>query len=103
MAEFAAEVRRLMAERSMSLRGLAKASNYDPSYLSKVLAGHKPSSPHLAARLDDILAASGTIRDAAQQPPPRREARASTPRRKPSGAVEALQVAMTGDPAGLDV
>ena len=71
MAEFAAEVRRLMTERGMSLRGLAKAANYDPSYLSKVLSGHKPSSPYLAARLDDALGAGGTIRDAAQQPPPR--------------------------------
>ncbi len=42
MADFAAEVRRLMTERGMSLRGLAKAANYDPSYLSKVLSGHKP-------------------------------------------------------------
>ena len=73
MAEFAAEVRRLMAERGMSLRGLAKAASYDPSYLSKVLSGHKPSSPYLAARLDDALGAGGTIRDATQQPPPRRE------------------------------
>jgi transcriptional regulator with XRE-family HTH domain len=103
MADFAAEVRRLMAERGMSLRGLAKAASYDPSYLSKVLSGHKPSSPYLAARLDDALGAGGTIRDATQQPPPRRESRASPPRRKPSGAVEALQVAMTGDPAGPDI
>ena len=103
MADFAAEVRRLMTERGMSLRGLAKASNYDPSYLSKVLSGHKPSSPYLAARLDDALGADGTIRDAAQEPPPRRAAKASTPRRTPSGAVEALQVAMTGDPAGPDI
>jgi Helix-turn-helix domain len=101
MADFAAEVRRLMAERGMSLRGLAKASDYDAFYLSKVLSGHKPSSPYLAARLDDALGAGGSIRDAAQ-PPPRRERKASTPRRTPSGAVEALQVVMTGDPAGLD-
>ena len=39
MAEFAAEVRRLMTERGMSLRGLAKAASYDPYYLSKVLSG----------------------------------------------------------------
>ncbi len=102
MAEFAAEVRRLMAERGMSLRGLAKAASYDASYLSKVLSGHKPSSPYLAARLDDALGAGGSIRDAAQQPPPRRERKASKPQRTLSGAVEALQVAMTGDPAGLD-
>ena len=103
MAEFAAEVRRLMTERGMSLRGLARATSYDASYLSKVLSGHKPSSPYLAARLDDALGAGGSIRDAAQQPPPRRESRASAPRRRPSGAVEALQVAMTGDPAGPDI
>ncbi len=103
MADFAAEVRRLMAERGMSLRGLAKASNYDPSYLSKVLSGHKPSSPYLAARLDDALGAGGKIRDAAQEPPPRRAGKASPARRKPSGAVEALQVAMIGDPAGPDI
>jgi transcriptional regulator with XRE-family HTH domain len=103
MAEFAAEVRRLMTERGMSLRGLAKASNYDPSYLSKVLSGHKPSSPYLAARLDDALGAGGSIRDAAQEPPPRRAGKASTPQRKPSGAVEALQVAMAGDPAEPDI
>jgi transcriptional regulator with XRE-family HTH domain len=103
MADFAAEVRRLMAERGMSLRGLAKAASYDPSYLSKVLSGHKPSSPYLAARLDDALSAGGTIRDATQQPPPRRESRARAPRRMPSGAVEALQVAMTGDPASPDI
>ena len=103
MAEFAAEVRRLMAERGMSLRRLAKAASYDPSYLSKVLSGHKPSSPYLAARLDDALGAGGAIRDAIQQPPPRRESRASAPRRRSSGAVEALQVAMTGDPAGPDI
>ena len=72
MADFAAEVRRLMTERGMSLRGLAKAASYDPSYLSKVLSGHKPSSPYLAARLDEALGADGTVRDAAQQPPPRR-------------------------------
>ena len=100
MADFAAEVRRLMTERGMSLRGLAKASNYDPSYLSKVLSGRKPSSAYLAARLDDALGAGGTIRAAAQQPPPRRERKARTRQRKPSGAVEALQVAMTDDPAG---
>jgi hypothetical protein len=102
MAEFAAEVRRLMAEHGMKLRGLAKASNYDASYLSKVPSAQAVISVP-AARLDDALGAGGTIRDAAQQPPPRRESRASAPGRKPSGAVEALQVAMTGDPAGPDI
>ena len=103
MADFAGEVRRLMAERGMSLRGLAKAANYDPSYLSKVLSGHKPSSPYLAVRLDDALGADGRIRDTALEEPPRQAGNASPARRKPSGAVEALQVAMAGDPAGPDI
>jgi len=65
MADFTAEVRRFMAERGMSLRGLAKAASYDPSYLSKVLNGRKPASPHVAARLDKVLGAEGKIRQAA--------------------------------------
>ena len=64
MADFASEVRRLMAERGMSLRALARASNYDPSYLSKVLAGNKPASPYLAGRLDEALSANGKVREA---------------------------------------
>jgi transcriptional regulator with XRE-family HTH domain len=103
MAVFVDEVRRLMAEHGMSLRQLAKASNYDPSYLSKVLGGRKPSSPYLAARLDDALGADGKIRDAAQESPPRRAGQATPAPRKSSGAVEALQVAMTGDPAGPNI
>lgn len=50
-----------MAERGMSLRGLGRAAGYDPSYLSKILSGHKPASPYLAARLDEALAADGEI------------------------------------------
>jgi len=46
--------------------------------------------------------ASRKVRDAAQQAPPRRAGKTRiTP--KPSGAVEALQIVMTGDPAGPDI
>jgi transcriptional regulator with XRE-family HTH domain len=69
MADFAAEVRRFMAERGLSLRGLARAASYDPSHLSKVLSGHKAASPYLAARLDDVLGAEGNIREAAATAP----------------------------------
>jgi hypothetical protein len=48
----------------MSLRGLARAAGYDASHLSKVLNGHKPASPYLAARLDDALGAEGKVKDA---------------------------------------
>ena len=68
-----------MTERDMSLGGPAKAASYDPSHLS----GHKPSSPYLAARLDDALGAGGTIRHA-QEPPPRHARTTGTPRRSRS-------------------
>jgi uncharacterized protein (DUF952 family)/transcriptional regulator with XRE-family HTH domain len=65
MTDFAGEVRRFMTQRGISLRGLAREARYDPSYLSKVLRGRKPTSPHLAARLDDALDAGGKIKEAA--------------------------------------
>jgi transcriptional regulator with XRE-family HTH domain len=75
MADFTSEVRRLMAERGMSLRGLGRAAGYDPSHLSKILNGRKPASPYLAARLDDALGADGKIRQAAATAPPGGSAR----------------------------
>jgi len=75
MADFADEVRRFMAERGLSLRGLARAAGYDPSHLSKILSGRKPASPFLAARLDDALGAEGRIREAVTSAPPRGSAR----------------------------
>ena len=65
MADFASVVRQFMADRGMSLRGLARAVPCDPSYLSKMLNGRKPVSPHLAVRVDDALGAGGEIRRAA--------------------------------------
>jgi transcriptional regulator with XRE-family HTH domain len=64
VADFASEVRGLMADHGISLRGLARASGYDPSYLSKILNGHKPASPYLVARLDQALDANGALRQA---------------------------------------
>ncbi len=97
MADFAAVVRRYMGERGMSLRGLATAAHYDPGLLSKVLRGQRPHSEYLAARLDGALGAGGEIIAAAQETPPRTSGRRPS-RRRMSGAVEALQVAMTGGP-----
>ena len=74
MADFAAEVRRLMTERGTPLRGLAKASNYDPSYLSKVLSGHKPSSriwPRQCLATTCALRMTGTVTSAPRSLPSR--------------------------------
>ncbi|MDF5755664.1 helix-turn-helix transcriptional regulator [Spongiactinospora sp. TRM90649] len=68
MAAFGEKVRELMRERGFSLRGVAKAINYDVGYLSKVLNGQKPPSVALAQRLDNVLGAKGAV--AASVPPP---------------------------------
>jgi hypothetical protein len=68
--------------------------------LSKVAAWRRRPSPELGARLDAILNAAGTLRDLVPAAP-RREASRKRPVR--SRAVEALQVAMTGDPDSPDI
>ena len=45
----------------MSLRQAARLAHYDVSYLSKVVNGHRPGSPELAAVLDEVLAAGGAL------------------------------------------
>jgi hypothetical protein len=67
MGDFAAAVRRYMQAREMSLRATARAAGYsDHTLLSKVLNGHKPVTPYMAACLDDALQAGGEIIAAAQ-------------------------------------
>jgi transcriptional regulator with XRE-family HTH domain len=106
LADFADEVRLLMAERGMSLRGLARAASYDPSHLSKVLNGRKPYSPYIAARLDEALDAGGKIKQAALERPARSARpgkQASAPEgfsRRKSRVAEALQTAASG---GVDL
>lgn len=55
----------LMTDRGYTLRGLAAAAGYDPSYLSKVIRGAKPRGPDITRRLDEILDAGRQVRDAA--------------------------------------
>jgi len=76
--------RRLMEQRGMSLRALAKAVHQDPSYLSRVLRGLKPCGARLARDIDDALAADSEIIRAAARSDPAEAARA--------GAAEALDV-----------
>jgi hypothetical protein len=67
MGDFATEVRRLMKTRRMSLRETARAAGYsDHTLVSKVLNGHKPVTPYMAACLDEALSADGAIIAAAE-------------------------------------
>jgi Helix-turn-helix domain len=82
LADFGIETRRLMELRGYSLRGLARAVPCDPSDLSKILRGIKRPSPWQMNRIDDILDADGSIRDAEIATPARRP---GLPRRTLSG------------------
>jgi len=71
MMEFSDEVRRLAAEKSLSLRELARRSHYHVSHLSNVLNGHKRLTPQMAADLDKTLGADGKLAALAPVTPPK--------------------------------
>jgi transcriptional regulator with XRE-family HTH domain len=68
--KFGSEVARLLSERGMSLHQAARLTHYDVSYLSKVVNGHKPGSPALAAALDKALDTGGTLTALTDAPDP---------------------------------
>lgn len=61
MTDLGSELRRLLAERGMSLRDLARHVPCDSGNLSKIARGQKRPSPELAARLDEVLGAGGGL------------------------------------------
>lgn len=61
MGDFGSRVRALLTERGMSLRATARALNYDPAYLSRVLNGRQQPSEALATALDGLLDADGAL------------------------------------------
>lgn len=58
---FARELRRLRAERGMSLRELAATVHYGKSYLHELETGRKPATKDVATRLDDALDAGSHL------------------------------------------
>ena len=58
---FGDELRRLLAERGMSQRELARRSHYDSGYINKLVRGVKQATPAVAERLDEVLDAGGTL------------------------------------------
>ncbi|MEV7197749.1 helix-turn-helix transcriptional regulator [Streptomyces sp. NPDC093510] len=78
MTEFATRARAALAERGMSMRRAARALNFDPTYLSRVLSGKQAPSVNLARGLDQLVEAEGTlaalvsgpVRSSPVQPPP---------------------------------
>jgi transcriptional regulator with XRE-family HTH domain len=61
MTDFADELSRLLAERGMSQRELARRSHYDSGYVNKLCRGVKQATPAVAERLDEVLDAGGAL------------------------------------------
>lgn len=61
MTDFASRARAALAEKGISIRGAARALNYNPSYLSRVLSGKQLPSPKLAQGLDQLVGAEGAL------------------------------------------
>lgn len=97
MSEFGRELTRLMAERGVGVRPLARLVYVNPGHLSSIRGGKAKPSLELARSLDKQLGAGGRL--AALASPP--AARGRPARGKPAGAsraVEALEVAMASEP-----
>lgn len=91
---FGDELRRLLAERGMSLRELSRRAHCDAGYLSKIMNGRKPASPHLARILDEALEADGVLKERATVPAlnarPARSSNSTTAVREIPRVVQAL-------------
>ncbi|WP_175407931.1 helix-turn-helix transcriptional regulator [Streptomyces sp. TRM64462] len=59
--EFADVARRALRDQGYSMRAAARAVNYDPAYLSRVLNGKQRPSAKLAKALDGLLGTGGAL------------------------------------------
>ncbi len=64
---FAEAVHRLRRERGMSLGDVAAKARYSPSYLSKMLHGHRRLLPEVVRQIDTALDAKGQLERLAEQ------------------------------------
>jgi transcriptional regulator with XRE-family HTH domain/tetratricopeptide (TPR) repeat protein len=69
-AAFLAELDRLMQERNVGVRQLARWTNYDPAYISNIRNGRRPPSLKAVELIDKALEANGQL---AASAPSRRE------------------------------
>lgn len=90
MSEFGDDLKRLLAERGMSLHQAARLAHYDVSYLSRVVNGRKPGSRELAAALDKVLDTGGEL-----------AALAEASARQPSADAELIELARKADVSDL--
>ncbi|MFI1967673.1 helix-turn-helix domain-containing protein [Streptomyces cinnamoneus] len=61
MSDFTDLARRALRDNGYSMCAAARAINYDPAYLSRVLNGKQQPSPKFAEALDALVGAEGTL------------------------------------------
>lgn len=90
--DFADLARRLLHDNGYSIKAAARATHYDPSYLSRVLGGKQRPSRKLAEALDDLLSTGGALADTLLDPDgdSRVSRGLANPSRLDAGTVEAL-------------
>ncbi|MFI1869928.1 helix-turn-helix domain-containing protein [Streptomyces jumonjinensis] len=90
--DFADLARRLLHENGYSMKAAARATNYDPAYLSRVLSGKQGPSLKLAEALDDLLGTGGALADTLLDPDDdsRVSRSVENPSRLDAGTVDAL-------------
>ena len=70
MTDFGDELRRLLAERGISLSAAAREAGCSKGYLSNAANGRKPLTPRVAAGLDRLFGTDGTFAAYALLAPP---------------------------------
>ncbi|MEU2868267.1 helix-turn-helix transcriptional regulator [Streptomyces olivoreticuli] len=65
MTDFAVRVRDALAAKGLTMRAAARALNYDPAYLCRVLNGKQQPSADMARALDELLEADGALSELA--------------------------------------
>ena len=103
MSDFGRELARLMQQRGIGVRELARAAYCNPGHVSNLRSGKARPSPQLAEALDRHLGGGGTLTVIAARSAPGRKRGRAHRSAEPSRAVEALQVAMDGNGDGLDI
>lgn len=88
MGRFAADMRALMQERGISGNELARLVPCDPALISRYATSRQHPSAKMAARIDQVLQAGGTLAEAAQVPPARQAGTAAD-----DGEIEAIELA----------
>ncbi|TQN32652.1 helix-turn-helix protein [Haloactinospora alba] len=96
---FGDEVRAILASQRVSVRALARRTNYDHAYLSRVLAGKQRPSRDMVEAIDAQLGAEGQLTALSSSHTPDTEERlvkaTNVPRRLDVSAVESLANILT--------